>query len=590
MNVIAMICLRNGELYLRRCLEHLEEQGVKACILDNDSTDASRAIAEAFRSRGVVHIERVPFDGVFRVGEILRRKEQLARELQADWFMHHDVDEIRQAPRPWTTLLDGIAAVDREGYNAVNFDEFVFMPLDEERFEWRDFVAEMRHYYHFRPNERHRVNAWKNVGPIDLTTYFGHRVEFPGRRIYPKSFTLRHYIALSRLHALAKYAARVHDVDRIERTSWDDPRVAFRPENLRLPDRALLKEYRDDGVWDTSDPWTYHPFLGRSIGRPPLPVAAARPPAVRTRPTRRGLGRFLLRRFRRPDPWTDPLPFVIGCPRSGTTLLRLMLDAHPLVTIPPETHFVPTVLQLTSSGETLRTEMFEAIVNGGRWNDFHLSATGFQARLEAFEPFTVAQGLHAFYGMYAEARGKPLWGDKTPGYVLHLREIAAVLSNARFVHVIRDGRDVAVSRRALWWGPGHDIEAQAVDWLWRIREGRQQGQACPHYVEVRYEELVAHPRATLERICRFLDLRYSDRMLEYHRDAAARLDEQCGRVRPDGTVEVTKEQLRSIHARSSLPPDSERVQRWRRELSSEDTRVFQHIAGPMLRELGYELA
>jgi hypothetical protein len=586
MNIVAMICVRNGDLYLRRCLDHLAAQGIQTCIIDNGSTDTSLAIAESFRGRGVVHIEHLPYDGVFRFSDILRRKEQLVREIDADWFMHYDVDEIKEAPRLWKTLAEGIAEVDGQGYNAINFDEFVFIPLDGERFEGRDFVAEMRHYYHFRPQEWHRINAWKNIGPVDLLTYFGHRVEFAGRRVYPQSFILRHYIALSRLHALTKYAARIHDADRIRRTSWHDTRVAFRPSNLKLPDRTQLKEYRGDNVWDTSEPLVYHPFLGPpAIGGSGGDGPMASPPR-RVRSLRE---RLFPIRAARPDPASDPLPFIVGSPRSGTTVLRLMLDAHPLLAIPPETHFLPAVLHLGSEGKALREEFFETIVRSPRWNDFHLSDRELKERLEAVEPFNRTQGLHTFYGMYAERRNKPLWGDKTPGYVLHLRLIAAALPNARFIHLIRDGRDVVASLRKLWWGPGDDVEAQAIDWLWRIREARQQGQVCPHYLELRYEDLVREPRAALERICRFLDLPYSARMLQYHRTAAERLDELSTRVRADGSVEVTKEQLQQIHERTLRPPNLERVERWRQDLTSDEIQLFQRIGGPLLRELGYEI-
>ena len=581
-----MICLRNGGLYLRRCLDHLVTQGVRTCIIDNGSTDASLAIAESYRGRGVVHIDQLPFDGVFRLTEILRRKERLVGELEADWFMHYDVDEVREAPRPWGTLAEAIAAVDGQGYNAVNFEEFVFMPGEGEGFEGRDFVAEMRHYYYFCPQEWYRVNAWKNVGPVDLVTHFGHRVEFPGRRVCPQSFILRHYIALSRRHALTKYGARVHDAERLRRTSWSSPRVAFRPSNLKLPERIQLKEYRGDNVWDTSEPWSHHPFLG-----PPAVNAAGDRTEVAPPPRRvRSLAERLFPiRAARPDPGSDPLPFIVGSPRSGTTLLRLMLDAHPLLAIPPETHFLPEVLPLRSQGGALREEFFRTVIGGPRWGDFHLGEGDFRGRLQAVEPFNLTQGLHAFYRLYAERRKKPLWGDKTPGYVLHLRAIAAVLPNARFIHLIRDGRDVAASLRQLWWGSGDGIEAQAIDWLWRIREARQQGQVCPHYLEVRYEDLVGAPRATLGRICRFLDLPYSRRMLRYHRTAAERLDELGARVRADGSVEVTKEQLQQIHERTHRPPNRERVQRWRQDLTSEEVQLFQEIAGPLLRELGYQI-
>jgi glycosyltransferase involved in cell wall biosynthesis len=589
LKIVAILCVRNGELYLRRCLDHLSAQGVDTCVIDNDSTDGSLAIAESCRGRGVVRIEHLPFDGVFRFTDILRRKEALARELEADWLMHCDVDEIRQAPSPWSTLAEGIAEVDRQGFNAINFDEFVFLPAGEERFEGADFVAEMRHYYYFHPAEGHRINAWKNIGPVDLVTHSGHRVEFPGRRVYPESFILRHYVALSRVHALAKYATRVHDADRIRRTSWNAPRVAFRPAHLRLPERSELTEYRGDDVWDRSRPWTHHPFLGP----PPAPLApAASADSLPTVPPPQRAGwrprRLFSRRRAEPDPETAPLPFIVGSPRSGTTLLRLMLDAHPLLTIPPETHFLPDVLGLTGAGEAVRRAFFHCIVGGPRWNDFHLSEESFERRLQEIEPFDLTRGIHAFYRMYGERQHKPRWGDKTPGYVLHLRKIAAVLPTARFIHLIRDGRDVAASLRKLWWGPGDDIEAQAIDWLWRIREARQQAQVCPHYLEIRYEDLVRDPRATLEKVCGFLDLPYTSAILEYHRRAGERLDELSGRPALDGGAEVTVEQLHEIHARTRLPVNDERVGRWRQDLTAAEIAVFQQIAGPFLRELGYE--
>ena len=394
----------------------------------------------------------MPFDGVFRFTDILRRKEALARELDADWLMHCDVDEIRQAPSPWSTLADGIAEVDREGFNAINFDEFVFLPVGDERFEGADFVAEMRHYYYFHPAPDHRINAWKNIGPVDLVTHSGHRVEFPGRRVYPESFILRHYIALSRVHALAKYATRVHDADRIRRTSWNAPRVAFQPAHLRLPERSELTEYRGDDAWDRSRPLAHSPVPRPAPRRPPPPTACRRCPRRRGRAG--GPRRLFSGRRAGPDPETAPLPFIVGSPRSGTTLLRLMLDAHPLLTIPPETHFLPAVLELTGAGEALRQAFLRCIVDGPRWNDFHLSEETFERRLQAIEPFDLTHGLHAFYRMYGERQQKPRWGDKTPGYVLHLRRIAGVLPTARFIHLIRDGRDVAASLRKLWWGPG----------------------------------------------------------------------------------------------------------------------------------------
>ncbi len=262
--VVALIAVRNEELYLERCLRHLYEQGVETCIIDNDSTDRSREIAESFLGRGVFRIERLPYNGCFELEEQLEFKEKLAQEIDADWFIHQDADEIREAPPPFRTLREGIMHVDREGYNAINFDEFVFVPTDDnESFEGKDYVAEMRYYYYFqRGNKKRRINAWKKqTCGVNLARWGGHRIFFEGMRIYPENFIMRHYIALSREHAVRKYCGRVFSLEEVQKKGWHLNRVSVTPEDIRMPAKRLLKEYRGDGVWDRTDPWPDHYFL-----------------------------------------------------------------------------------------------------------------------------------------------------------------------------------------------------------------------------------------------------------------------------------------------------------------------------------------
>jgi len=586
MRIVALMCVRDGALYVRRCLEHLHAQGVVTCFIDNGSTDGTLEIAEAFRERGVIRIDHLPFDGVFDMPQIMAFKEKLQKEVEADWFMSYDVDEIKEAPPPFATLAEGIAEADRQGYNAINFDEFVFAPTSaDESFEGGDFVAGMRFYYHFAPSPLHRINAWKNQGtPADLHTRFGHQAEFPGRKVFPVSFILRHYLALSRAQALAKYAGRVHHVERIRKGSWSDPRVAFAPAKMELMPKARLKEYHDDGVWDRSEPWDYHPMIGRREGaKKDAPVGAQ---GENRGFLRRAVARLITRRA----VIAAPAPFIVGVPRSGTTLLRLMLDAHPELALPAETHFLPALLTLPGSGAELRRRFFEVISQHKRWNDFHLDAKELERGLAAVRPFSVPGGIRCFYRLCAARERKSRWGDKTPGYVLHLRAIQAALPEARFIHILRDGRDVAVSLRHLWWGLGNDIEAQAADWVWRIREARQQAQVCPHYLEVRYEDLVADARKVLEGICAFLELPFADAMMRHHERAGGRIDELSTRYDRQGNTIVTKEQLLEIHERATQPPTADRIGRWKTELTPEETGRYEKVAAPLLRELGYELA
>src|SRR5688572_7375160 len=160
-----------------------------------------------------------------------------------------------------------------------------------------------------------------------------------------------------------------------------------------------------------------------------------------------------------------PLPMIVGSPRSGTTLLRLMLDAHPELAIPPETGFLVLGEQLAEEGEAARDQFFAAVTgyppDAPAWLDFGIPAETFRLRLRQLDPFTVSDGFRLFYRMYAQRFGKPRGGDKTPMYCRHLQAIERLLPEARFVHIIRDGRDAAVSLRRQWFSPGHDIQTQA---------------------------------------------------------------------------------------------------------------------------------
>lgn len=265
LHIVALLTIRNEALYLARCLKHLHEQGIETCVIDNESTDDSRKIAEQFMGCGVIRIETQPFEGFFDLVGQLSMKEKLCREIEADWFIHHDADEIREAPASFKTLYEGVMKADQEGYNAINFDEFVFLPTaDDESFEGTDYVETMRYYYFFEPGLLRRVNAWKNSSCqlMDLVASGGHSANFDGRKIYPNNFILRHYIALSRVHAIAKYGSeRTYSREEVEKLGWHGARAKFNPTQLQFPSKHQLKILNNNGVWDKSNPWTKHSFF-----------------------------------------------------------------------------------------------------------------------------------------------------------------------------------------------------------------------------------------------------------------------------------------------------------------------------------------
>lgn len=283
---------------------------------------------------------------------------------------------------------------------------------------------------------------------------------------------------------------------------------------------------------------------------------------------------------------TQPAPFIVGVGRSGTTLLRMMLDAHPDLAIPSETHFLAAFL---SNADAVSPDgFFSTVVDSATWGNFAMDEAELRAELDRIESFTLSEGVRAFYRLYARFHGKSRWGDKTPPYRAYMTEIARLLPEVRFIHVIRDGRDVALSYRGLWFGPGDDVELQAQFWVDQISSIRTQSKELAGYREIRYEDLVTSPESTLRSMCAYLDVPYDPRMLDYHRTASGRLAEVRRPFGPAG-FPSDRDRFISIYENASRPPDVARIGRWRIEMTPEDRRRYEAIAGGLLRELGYDV-
>ena len=191
-----------------------------------------------------------------------------------------------------------------------------------------------------------------------------------------------------------------------------------------------------------------------------------------------------------------PAPFIVGVGRSGTTLLRLMLDSHPELAIPPETGFAPEVVRACRAGAARRRRAGRAAARAAqlgrlrpRRGRARAPLRGLRGRLDGGA--RSARALRPLRG----GPGKPRWGDKTPAYVKRMPMISKALPEARFVHVIRDGRDVALSRarRRACREPAPP-ERAAETWRKRILRAREAAERLDHYLEVRYEDLVTRHR------------------------------------------------------------------------------------------------
>ena len=268
-----------------------------------------------------------------------------------------------------------------------------------------------------------------------------------------------------------------------------------------------------------------------------------------------------------------PAPLLIlGVSRSGTTLLRVMLDRNSQLAVPDESYFVP----LLADRHVLRVDADEFVDDVRRLStvaEWGVPLDKLRARLHDRTP--IARAIAAIYEVYAEERGKRRWGDKTPMYMRHLLLLRRLFPDAQYVHLIRDGRDAAVSFLSLPNGVAFETWAHprsAADFatLWRTevararRMGRRLG--VQRYLEVRYEELVAAPENVLQRICAFAGLPYEQAMTQHGGSSS---EERA-------------------HQQSLKRPVAGRLRDWRAEMSPRDVGAFEGVAGDLLAELGYE--
>jgi hypothetical protein len=266
--------------------------------------------------------------------------------------------------------------------------------------------------------------------------------------------------------------------------------------------------------------------------------------------------------------------FIVGNDRSGTTMLRLVLDRGPDVAIPPESMFLTDFAGELDPGpqsDAGAAELVERVWRHPKVRLWRLPGDppAVPPGLRGREAYRFA--MEAPFRAYARAEGKPRWADKTPHYVHHVDELLAVWPDARVVVLVRDGRDVALSLERMPFGP-NNAWAAAQWWARGIRAGERAAAEHPDQVMVvRYEDVVARPAVEVPRVCAFLGLRFEEDMLAIERADRAK-------VVPDQAswFPTLFEGLSTAFAG-----------RWEREMRPRDRRIFAALAGDELRALGY---
>lgn len=250
----------------------------------------------------------------------------------------------------------------------------------------------------------------------------------------------------------------------------------------------------------------------------------------------------------------DPI-FIGGEGRSGTTLLRVMLDSHSAIACGPETHFL-----VDPAFQEFHRHFQE------KWSR-RAAGYGYGER-----DIDVLFGEFArtWFETYMRRRGKRRWADKTPQNIHVMAYLWRLFPTARFIHMIRDGRDVACSIMAQTWGP-NSVTAAAKRWVDCIGKGRVHHGDKSRYLELRYENLVRNPERELRRVMTFVGEQWEPGMLEYWRGE-------------HDLADLTESSASQV--RRPLYLDS--IGRWQAEMSTRQLRVFHRIAGGTLAELGYQ--
>ncbi len=270
---------------------------------------------------------------------------------------------------------------------------------------------------------------------------------------------------------------------------------------------------------------------------------------------------------------TEPPIFITGCPRSGTALLRDLLRGHPRLSFPPESHFIPSFyLGYGDPGCGREAVRLAERILGLEWIRFWtlpLEPSDF-APDRSFRDV-----LCRLYGAWARREGKPRWGDKTPHYVRDMRLLREIFPEAKILHIIRDGRDVALS----WLKSGHqprNLVTAAELWRDFVKAGRSGGRDLPpgSFLEVRYESLLHEPEETMRRVCRVIGEPYAPSVL-----------------RPNPAPPLVRQPLlgrRKPVPRAASVILADNSGRWKNEMSRDDRARFESVAGDLLAELGYE--
>jgi hypothetical protein len=267
--------------------------------------------------------------------------------------------------------------------------------------------------------------------------------------------------------------------------------------------------------------------------------------------------------------------FIVGAQRSGSTLLRLILNAHSEIAIPEEARFLMPLLKesylhYSFSGESLKA-LIDYLVLNPQFKLWNYDTTRLFEQLSQMDRLTVRELIDCMYTSYSMSENKSRWGDKSL-FFRSIDVLYAMFPGARFIHIVRDGRDVFHSWRKI--DPSKDnVAVTALDWCYKLYRIERSFERLPqeNRMTVRYEDLLGQPQATIHSICSFVGVDYEQAMLSFYR-------------RSHNYVGAHHSEL------IFQPLDARNCYKWKKNLTQREIRVYSLLARRPLARYGYETA
>lgn len=280
------------------------------------------------------------------------------------------------------------------------------------------------------------------------------------------------------------------------------------------------------------------------------------------------------------DTMHAPAFFIMGSKRGGTTLLRLMLNRHSGIAVPPESHFIIPLTRRFSPGQMLsRQDLKEAaaiVISHPRFSSWKVSGAAVEMLSEKLAtPGRLADFISGVFTLQLASTGKSAWGEKTPEYIDIIPELQQLYPGAKFICLSRDGRDVSASLKAQGW-EGWTVYQRARYWQRCISQMQELQQHLPaQCLMIRYEDLVLQQQQEMEKITTFLGLPYEAGMLDFNNDFAANI--------------TALELQHGVHNKLHRKPVAGDVYRWQENIKPAAVWKFEAVAYAGLKAMGYPI-